>query len=172
MSIGDPAGLIPICAEEMTLQFRSPRSSFTLHPRLLGTIIDHTARGFLRKCRPNGRALSLRASASVREGFQWQGLLRIHTASRKWPDWTPPPEMIERQPTCPALGRRTWKPMGARALYLGEPSIVINATISRRPRGGGFVGMRPAVNWGRDRSHDDFPSDAKVMSGRSRNCDH
>jgi lipoprotein-anchoring transpeptidase ErfK/SrfK len=32
-----------------------------------------------------------------REGFQWQGLVNI-TRKAEWPDWTPPPEMIARQP--------------------------------------------------------------------------
>ena len=37
-----------------------------------------------------------------REGFQWQGLLNI-TRKAEWPDWTPPPEMIARQPYLPGF---------------------------------------------------------------------
>src|SRR3974377_1814757 len=35
-----------------------------------------------------------------REGFTWQGLLSI-SRKAEWPDWHPPPEMIERQPYLP-----------------------------------------------------------------------
>jgi lipoprotein-anchoring transpeptidase ErfK/SrfK len=35
-----------------------------------------------------------------REGFTWQGLLQI-SRKAEWPDWHPPPEMIERQPYLP-----------------------------------------------------------------------
>ena len=32
-----------------------------------------------------------------REGFEWSGTARVG-AKREWPVWTPPPEMIARQP--------------------------------------------------------------------------
>ncbi len=35
-----------------------------------------------------------------REGFTWQGLPSI-SRKAEWPDWHPPPEMIERQPYLP-----------------------------------------------------------------------
>jgi len=35
-----------------------------------------------------------------RDGFTWQGLLQI-SRKAEWPDWHPPPEMIERQPYLP-----------------------------------------------------------------------
>jgi lipoprotein-anchoring transpeptidase ErfK/SrfK len=37
-----------------------------------------------------------------RDGFTWQGLLQI-SRKAEWPDWHPPPEMIERQPYLPRL---------------------------------------------------------------------
>src|SRR6516164_4082206 len=47
------------------------------------------------------------------------GLLHI-TRKQEWPDWTPPPEMIERQPYLPRfMAGGPGNPMGARALYLG-----------------------------------------------------
>jgi hypothetical protein len=49
------------------------------------------------------RALDMRYGIGVgREGFQWQGLLNI-TRKAEWPDWTPPPEMIARQPYLPGF---------------------------------------------------------------------
>ena len=35
-----------------------------------------------------------------RDGFTWQGLLQI-SRKAEWPDWHPPPGMIERQPYLP-----------------------------------------------------------------------
>jgi lipoprotein-anchoring transpeptidase ErfK/SrfK len=127
MSIGDQPGLIPNPAdEELPLQFRRQivlyRSS-----EAPGTIIVHTAERFLYVVQPNGRALRYGIGVG-REGFQWQGLLRI-TRKQEWPDWTPPPEMIERQPYLPRfMAGGPGNPMGARALYLGTTVYRIHGT--------------------------------------------
>jgi lipoprotein-anchoring transpeptidase ErfK/SrfK len=127
MSIGDQPGLIPNPAdEELPLQFRRQivlyRSS-----EAPGTIIVHTAERFLYVVQPNGRALRYGIGVG-REGFQWQGLLRI-TRKEEWPDWTPPSEMIERQPYLPRfMAGGPGNPMGARALYLGETVYRIHGT--------------------------------------------
>jgi lipoprotein-anchoring transpeptidase ErfK/SrfK len=127
MSIGDQPGLIPTPAdEELPLQFRRQvvlyRSS-----EAPGTIIVHTAERFLYVVQPNGRAIRYGIGVG-REGFQWQGLLRI-TRKQEWPDWTPPPEMIERQPYLPRfMAGGPGNPMGARALYLGETVYRIHGT--------------------------------------------
>src|SRR5205823_319219 len=56
------------------------------------------------------------------------GLLRI-TRKQEWPDWTPPSEMIERQPYLPRfMAGGPGNPMGARALYLGETVYRIHGT--------------------------------------------
>ena len=83
-----------------------------------GTIIVHTNERFLYVVQSGGRAVRYGIGVG-REGFQWQGLLKI---SRKleWPDWTPPEEMIERQPYLPRwMAGGPGNPLGARALYLG-----------------------------------------------------
>jgi len=54
-----------------------------------------------------------------REGFQWSG---TNSISRKaeWPDWTPPPEMLQRQPDLPRhMEGGIRNPLGARAMYIG-----------------------------------------------------
>src|SRR5262245_55981373 len=64
-----------------------------------GTIVIDTQRRFLYLIQPNN--IALRYGVGVgRDGFQWNGLLKI-TRKAEWPDWTPPPEMIERQPYLP-----------------------------------------------------------------------
>jgi lipoprotein-anchoring transpeptidase ErfK/SrfK len=76
---------------------------------------------------PNGRAIRYGIGVG-RDGFQWQGLLRI-TRKQEWPDWTPPPEMIERQPYLPRfMAGGPGNPMGARALYLGTTVYRIHGT--------------------------------------------
>ena len=50
-------------------------------------------------------------------------------AQAEWPDWTPPPEMIERQPYLPRwMAGGPGNPMGARALYLGATVYRIHGT--------------------------------------------
>jgi len=54
-----------------------------------------------------------------RPGFEWSGGQTI-TAKREWPDWTPPPEMIQRRPEIPHhMAGGIDNPLGARAMYLG-----------------------------------------------------
>jgi lipoprotein-anchoring transpeptidase ErfK/SrfK len=47
----------------------------------------------------------------------------------EWPDWTPPKEMIERQPYLPRfMAGGLENPLGARALYLGNTVYRIHGT--------------------------------------------
>jgi len=72
--------------------------------------------------RIEGDGLATRYGANVgRQGFLWSGEAYIGRKA-EWPTWTPPPEMIARQPEVaqyaggmpPGLGN----PLGARTLYL------------------------------------------------------
>lgn len=85
-----------------------------------GTIIVDTKEKFLYFVMPEGRAMRYGIGVG-REGFEWQGSARI-AMKREWPTWTPPSEMIKRQPEL-----AKWRagqpgglsnPLGARALYL------------------------------------------------------
>jgi lipoprotein-anchoring transpeptidase ErfK/SrfK len=62
---------------------------------------------------------SLRYGVGVgREGFQWFGSAQIMRKA-VWPTWTPPPEMLLRQPDLPRFMKGgPDNPMGPRALYL------------------------------------------------------
>ena len=63
-----------------------------------------------------------------RDGFTWQGLLQV-TRKAEWPDWRPPPEMIERQPYLPRfMAGGPGNPLGARAMYLGNTVYRIHGT--------------------------------------------
>ncbi len=79
-----------------------------------GTIIVQTDERFLYVVQPGGRALRYGIGVG-RDGFQWQGLVKI-TRKQEWPDWTPPPEMIQRQPYLPRwMAGGPGNPLGARA---------------------------------------------------------
>jgi lipoprotein-anchoring transpeptidase ErfK/SrfK len=127
MSIGDEPGVIPNAADEqLPPQFQRQVVLYRSN-EAPGTIIVQTAERFLYVVQPGGRALRYGIGVG-REGFQWQGLLQI-TRKQEWPDWTPPPEMIERQPYLPRfMAGGPGNPMGARALYLGTTVYRIHGT--------------------------------------------
>ena len=92
-----------------------------------GTIIVNTNDRFLYLVMGNNVALRYGIGVG-RDGFQWGG---VHKISRKaeWPDWTPPPEMIQRQPYLPRwMAGGPGNPMGARALYIGSTVYRIHGT--------------------------------------------
>jgi lipoprotein-anchoring transpeptidase ErfK/SrfK len=92
-----------------------------------GTIIVDTSARFLYVTQGNGRAMRYGIGVG-RDGFQWQGLVRI-SRKAEWPDWTPPAEMIARQPYLPRfMAGGPGNPLGARALYLGETIYRIHGT--------------------------------------------
>ena len=92
-----------------------------------GTIEIHTAERFLYLVLGNNRALRYGIGVG-REGFQWSGLVTI-VRKAEWPDWTPPPEMIARQPYLPRfMAGGPGNPLGARAMYLGGTVYRIHGT--------------------------------------------
>jgi lipoprotein-anchoring transpeptidase ErfK/SrfK len=92
-----------------------------------GTIVINTNERFLYVIMGNGHALRYGIGVG-RDGFQWQGLLKISN-KKEWPDWTPPPEMIQRQPYLPRfMAGGPGNPLGARALYLGNTVYRIHGT--------------------------------------------
>jgi lipoprotein-anchoring transpeptidase ErfK/SrfK len=92
-----------------------------------GTVIVETSERFLYIVLGNNSAIRYGIGVG-RDGFQWSGLQRI-TRKLEWPDWTPPPEMIERQPYLPRfMAGGPGNPLGARALYLGSTVYRIHGT--------------------------------------------
>ena len=92
-----------------------------------GTVIIDTPHTFLYYVLGNGKAIRYGIGVG-REGFTWSG---TQTISRKaeWPDWTPPPEMIQRQPYLPRfVAGGPGNPLGARAMYLGGTVYRIHGT--------------------------------------------
>ncbi|WP_394701001.1 L,D-transpeptidase [uncultured Cohaesibacter sp.] len=89
----------------------------------VGTLVVDTQNFFLYLVGENGRAIRYGVGLG-RAGFEWSGRAVV---ARKavWPTWTPPEEMIARQPE---LEKWSWQnggmppglnnPLGARALYI------------------------------------------------------
>jgi lipoprotein-anchoring transpeptidase ErfK/SrfK len=84
-----------------------------------GTIIIDTPQRFLLLVQENGKALRYGIGVG-KPGFTWAGEKKI-SAKKEWPDWTPPPEMLERRPDLPHfMAGGPENPLGARAMYLGS----------------------------------------------------
>ena len=95
------------------------------HP--VGTIVIEAAERHLYLIESETRALRYGIGVG-RDGFTWAGLLTI-TRKQEWPDWRPPPEMIERQPYLPRfMAGGPGNPLGARAMYLGNTVYRIHGT--------------------------------------------
>lgn len=100
-------------------------------PYPVGSVIVDTRSFFLHLVRENGMAIRYGVGLG-RQGFEWSGRGVIQW-KQAWPKWTPPDEMIERQPELakwsadnggmpPGLDN----PLGARALYIfqnGEDTL-------------------------------------------------
>jgi lipoprotein-anchoring transpeptidase ErfK/SrfK len=92
-----------------------------------GTLIVDTGHKFLYLVLGNGQALRY-GIGTARDGFEWSGVHKI-TNKREWPDWTPPAEMIARQPGIPHhMAGGPNNPLGARALYIGSTLYRIHGT--------------------------------------------
>jgi lipoprotein-anchoring transpeptidase ErfK/SrfK len=92
-----------------------------------GTIIINTRRKFLYLVLGNGKALRYGIGVG-RDGYKWYGSEKI-TRKAEWPDWHPPAEMRERDPTVPEyMPGGPDNPLGARALYLGNSLYRIHGT--------------------------------------------
>ncbi len=124
--VGDQPGLIADDSVELDPQFKNTAVLYrTSEPP--GTIIISTKDRHLYLVQGGGRALRYGIGVG-RDGFQWQGLVNI-TSKAEWPDWTPPPEMIVRQPYLPRfMAGGPGNPLGARAMYLGTTVYRIHGT--------------------------------------------
>ena len=133
---GQPANGAP--APQPATVFRSPAATQTtgsggrqIDPRFLpqivayatgessGTIVIDTNQRYLYLVLGSGQALRYGVGVG-RPGFEWAGVHKV-TRKAEWPDWTPPPEMLQRQPGLPRFMKGgPSNPLGARALYLGS----------------------------------------------------
>jgi len=127
LAIEDQPGYQPSRSEEELSGALQRQLVFFRTAEPAGTVVVFTSQRFLYVVQGNNRALRYGIGVG-REGFQWAGLLKI-SRKAEWPDWTPPPEMIARQPYLPRfMAGGPGNPMGARALYLGSTIYRLHGT--------------------------------------------
>lgn len=88
-----------------------------------GTVVVDTRSFYLYHVEPGGKAMRYGVGLG-RAGFAWSGRARI-AWKRKWPKWTPPDEMIRREPHLARWSADNGgmppglrNPLGSRALYI------------------------------------------------------
>jgi lipoprotein-anchoring transpeptidase ErfK/SrfK len=134
LQILEEPGYVPTPEEEMLPAEYRPQPVYFRTNEPPGTIIVHSDERFLYLVQPGGTAIRYGVGVG-RDGFRWEGLLKI-TRKQEWPDWRPPPEMIERQPYLPRfMAGGPGNPLGARALYLGDTVYRIHGTNQPRTIG-------------------------------------
>ena len=126
------AGRLPVSGKAETAIGEPTRTETSLFSSFEpGTILVKTAERKLYFIQPNHRAISWSVAVG-REGFSWRGTSSI-SRKAEWPDWRPPPEMLQRE----AAGGHIipdfvkggpGNPLGSRALYLGESAYRIHGT--------------------------------------------
>lgn len=85
-----------------------------------GVVVVDTANRYLYWTMPDGKAMRYGVGIG-RDGFSWGGRGTI-AYKRQWPKWTPPAEMIQRQPEvaqyATGMPPGLENPLGPRALYI------------------------------------------------------
>ena len=129
LGASDPQAFQPAASQEaaqMPARLRRQTVAFVTTEQP-GTIIIDTANTFLYYVLGGGTAIRYGIGVG-RDGFTWSG---VQTVAKKaeWPDWTPPAEMLARQPYLPRfMAGGPGNPLGARAMYLGGTVYRIHGT--------------------------------------------
>ena len=127
MNVGEQPGHVPTPEENQLSGAYERQEVFFRASEAPGTILIDTNNRFLYLVQPNNRAIRYGIGVG-RDGFQWQGVEKI-SRKQEWPDWRPPPEMIERQPYLPRfMAGGPGNPLGPRAMYLGKTIYRIHGT--------------------------------------------
>jgi lipoprotein-anchoring transpeptidase ErfK/SrfK len=138
LAIDDQPGVVPDPRDEQLPPPFQRQAVFYRTNEPPGTIIVDTVYRYLYLVQPNSRAIRYGIGVG-REGFEWQGLLRV-TRKAEWPEWAPSAELLRRRPSLPrSVAGGPGNPLGARALYLGatyrihgtnQPKTIGNAVIA------------------------------------------
>jgi lipoprotein-anchoring transpeptidase ErfK/SrfK len=93
-----------------------------------GTIVVDTSQHFLYLVLGDGQAMRYGVGLG-RQGFEWAGRANVEW-KQKWPKWTPPKDMIARQPELAQYSEENGgmppgldNPLGARALYIFQNGV-------------------------------------------------
>lgn len=108
--------------KDLPPQFRRRQVNYVSNEKP-GSVVVDTRNFYLYLVEPGNRAMRYGVGLG-RQGFEWAGRARI-AWKRAWPTWTPPDEMIAREPQLEKWSVRNGgmepgldNPLGARALYI------------------------------------------------------
>jgi lipoprotein-anchoring transpeptidase ErfK/SrfK len=123
LSSNDPATFVPSSQGDMAHPPVDPKYDRQLvdykSEEKPGTIVIDTPHHFLFLVQDNGKAMRYGIGVG-RPGFTWEGVKTV-SAKKEWPDWRPPPDMLQRRPDLPRyMAGGPENPLGARAMYLGS----------------------------------------------------
>ncbi len=109
---------------QVSPQFRRQVVDYPTNERV-GTLIVDTPNKFLYHVLPGGKAMRYGIGVG-RDGFSWSGRATV-AYKRAWPKWTPPDEMVARDPRLQPVSKENGgmapglrNPLGARALYIHQ----------------------------------------------------
>ena len=92
-----------------------------------GSIIVDTRNRYLYYVLGHNQAIRYSIAVGA-EGYDWSGVSTV-ASKREWPDWTPTPGILKRNPELPRHVAGGYdNPLGARALYLGGTLYRIHGT--------------------------------------------
>ena len=127
MPIEEQPGYVPDSSAEQLPAAYQRQMVFYRTTEAPGTIIVHTVRA-LPLCRAGQQPRDALRHRRRPRRLPVVGALKV-SRKAEWPDWRPPPEMIERQPYLPRfMAGGPGNPLGARALYLGDTVYRIHGT--------------------------------------------
>jgi len=117
---GEPAELTEAVDPRLNMDPKFQKQVVEYHgAEPVGTVVIDTPNRFLFLVQDNGTAVRYGIGVG-KPGFAWAGEKKV-TAKKEWPDWTPPPEMLQRRPDLPHfMAGGPENPLGARAMYLGS----------------------------------------------------
>ncbi|MBA4791631.1 MAG: L,D-transpeptidase [Rhizobiales bacterium] len=97
-----------------------PRQMVAFDPKYpAGSVVVNTNERRLYYVTAPGQAIRYGIGVG-RDGFQWSGV-KVVSAKKEWPSWTPPAQMLKRRPDLPRyMPGGIDNPLGARAMYLGS----------------------------------------------------
>ncbi|HMO73194.1 MAG TPA: L,D-transpeptidase [Paracoccaceae bacterium] len=118
-SMDGPHQIVAVPLEKLPETWRRQTVAYDSN-EVPGTIVIHPGQRLLYFV--TGPKTAIRYGISVgRAGFEWAGEAQVSQV-RPWPTWTPPPEMIERDPRLAKWEKGQpggpTNPLGARAIYL------------------------------------------------------
>ena len=105
LPVQEEPGYVPTPEEAMLPAEYRPQPVYFRTNEAPGTIIIQSDERFLYLVQPGGMAIRYGVGVG-RDGFRWEGLLKI-SRKQEWPDWRPPPTTPAAPPPPTSAARRS-----------------------------------------------------------------